>query len=578
MNQNDPILNEVADLLSHSLEGDLTPERFEYFKNLLQKDPRARAYYYRLLTIYATLQEAESILVLQDDASEATFQEALNALSIEEKTAPAIDVPCQDQTKETFPKTPYKKMPHKLSKSALVTFVMSVAAILFVALLLRFGPVPRVQVATVTGGINAAFADGEPSTVGSRLSSGTNSLWLQKGIIEITFDYGARVIIEAPAQFNLNSAENIALNSGRLYAHVPQRSKGFMVETPSSRVIDLGTEFGVKVDFDGSSDVYMMKGKASVFSGSRGQTGQGQILTAGDARRVDSKGTMEVIPMRQEDFAREFLTGQSIAWRGQDIDLADIIGGGCGFGTGYAEYQIDPVTGQMGPWELVQERYGKKGYVPVRGSMFIDGVFVPDGGEGPVQVTSTDRQWDCPDTLNSFKYNIVSSLHIPDNPEQYDYPGIEAKSDQMLKKAIDGNVPVQLMGFNAMKTPSEPTDTSLFIHANLGITFDLNEMRRLLPNARITNFKSVFGLGGGFYGLEKVDPDMMNVDVWILVDGQPRLFRQDMDGTVLMDIDVELSETDRFLTLVVTDSADNGDQYGYAFDWGLFMNPRLEVK
>lgn len=569
MNQNDPILNEVANLLSHSLEGDLTAEQFRNFKDLLQRDSVARAYYYRLLTIHATLQEAESLLVLQDDAGDASFHDAFNALSIEEKTAPAIDIPIQEQTKEIIHKVHYEKIPHKRSKSALATFVISVAAMLFIILLLRFGPVPRVEVATVSHSMGTVLADGDSFMVGSRLSSGTNPQWLHKGTVEITFDYGARVVIEAPAQFTLNSAENISLYSGRLFAHVPQRSKGFMVETPNSRVIDLGTEFGVKVDFDSSSNVYMMKGKASVFSGSKGQTGQGQILTAGDARRVDSKGGIETIPMRENEFARAFLVGQSILWRGQDIDLADIVGGGCGLGTGRIEDSIDPMTGKMAPWKIADERQGTGRYVPVNDSVFIDGVFVPDGGNGPIQVTSSGIQWQSPDTSNGLKYTIANSLRIPDDLDEFkDYSGVTPKEDAILSKAAEGKVPLRPLGLMGSGTLPDESDSSIFMHANAGITFDLEQTRKVLPNARIVKFKSIFGVG------EITDKSAL-LDVWVLVDGQPRFYSQHVTAASNVNIDVDLSNGGRFLTLVVTDGE---EQKSYNYDWGLFMNPKLEVK
>jgi hypothetical protein len=569
MTGNDPILQEVATLLAHSLEGDLPADQFEYFKNLLQHNPRARACYYRLLSIQATLQEAESILILQDDSSETDYREAFNALSIEEKTAPAVEIPRQKPIKEIVSKIHYEKAPRTLSKSSIVTLAMSVAAILLIVLLLRFGPDPRIEVATVTSSNDVVFAGSKVFPVGSRLSSGTESLWLQKGAIEVTFDYGARVILEAPAHFNLNSAENIALHSGRLYAHVPERSKGFMVETPSSRVIDLGTEFGVKVDFDGSSDVYMMKGKASIFSGSKGQTGQGQILTAGEARRLDSKGNIETIPMREDEFAREFLLDGGLIWRGQDIDLADIVGGGCGLGTGRIEQSIDPATGAMAPWKIAHERVGTGRYNPVDGSVFIDGVFVPDGGNGPVQVTSSGLQWQSPDTTNALKYTIANTLRIPENLGEFkDYAGTVPKEDAILSKASEGTVSLRPLGLMGSDTPPGESDSSIFMHANSGITFNLDTIRNVLPNAHIVKFKSTFGIA------EITDKSAL-LDVWVLVNGQPRFYRQYVTAEAVIDIGIDLSSGDRFLTLVVTDGE---DQSNYGFDWGLFMNPRLEVE
>jgi hypothetical protein len=399
------------------------------------------------------------------------------------------------------------------------------------------------------------------------LSNHTDSLWLQKGVIKIEFDYGAKVVIEAPAEFQLDSAEDMTLYSGRLYAHVPDRSKGFTVETPNSRVIDLGTEFAVKVDFDGTSDVHMMKGKASLIPGIKGQTGQGQILTVGQALHVNSRGAIQSIAFQETEFVRDIFPDRKIAWRGQRLDLADIVGGGNGLGTGRPERAINPLTGEIEDWRLPMERYGNGGYVSVPGNVFIDGVFVPDGGDGPIPVTSAGHRWACPDTSSGFKYNIVNSLRIPDHPDKYNYDESMPREDLILTKAAEDEVPLRLMGLMAQETLPGPTEASLFIHANQGITFDLDEIRKVLPNVRITAFKSVFGVG-------EITSVLANLDLWILVDGQPRVVKHNVDSSVMMAIDLALSSSDRFLTLVVTESSG----FSYAFDWGLFMNPRLEIE
>ncbi|MCK4999069.1 MAG: FecR domain-containing protein, partial [Anaerohalosphaera sp.] len=80
----------------------------------------------------------------------------------------------------------------------------------------------------------------------------------------------------------------IFLHTGRLYAKVPGHSKGFTVHTPTSSIIDLGTEFGVKVALDRSSDIHVFKGKTSLMLGTRGSTRQSQILTENHALRVKS--------------------------------------------------------------------------------------------------------------------------------------------------------------------------------------------------------------------------------------------------------------------------------------------------
>lgn len=537
---------------------------------MLREQPDGAEVMMQVLEVYTRLMRSEGAAAL-DGRATYVADEMLHQFSEWENVAPSIAEEAVPADRPLIRKVVREKHIRHMNKTSAVIALASMAAILLIVLFVHFAPAPSIEVATLTNSIDAVFVNGENCAAGSRLSCHASPLWLQKGVVEITFDYGASVVIEAPAGFQLNSAENIALHSGRLYAHVPGHSKGFIVETPSSRVIDLGTEFGVRVDFDGSSDVYMMKGKASVFSGTKGQTGQGEILIAGQARRVDSKGAIEAIPMREEEFARRCLSDLATVWRGQDVDLADIVGGGCGLGDGQLQNSIDPLTGNMDAWEISPNRLGDGVYVSVADSKFIDGVFVPDGGNGPVQVTSANHLWHAPDTSSMFKYDIVNSLRIPTDLADYtDYvetPG-RPKEDMLLAEAAGGRVPVRGLGLMGMNAAPTSSDSSIFLHSNLGITFDLDAIRRVLPSEGIKAFTSTFGIG------EITSTSGQILDVWVLVDGQVRLERKGVSSSMVLDIAVELSRADRFLTLVVTDGGD----HAFNFDWGLFMNPRLKIE
>lgn len=538
---------------------------------ILCEQPDGAEVMMQVLEVYTRLMRSEGGAAEGDEGATPAADEMLHQFLEWENVAPSIAEEAVPADRPLIRKVVREKHIHHMNKTSAVIALASMAAILLIVLFVHFAPAPSIEVATLTNSIDAVFVNGENSAAGSRLSCHASPLWLQKGVVEITFDYGASVVIEGPAGFQLNSAENIALYSGRLYAHVPGHSKGFIVETPSSRVIDLGTEFGVRVDFDGSSDVYMMKGKASVFSGTKGQTGQGEILTAGQARRVDPKGAIETIPMREDEFARQCLSHLGTVWRGQAVDLADIVGGGCGLGDGQMQNSIDPLTGAMGSGEVSPDRLGGGVYVSVADSPFIDGVFVPDGGDGAIQVTSANHLWQAPDTSGMFKYNIVNSLRIPANLADYaDYvetPG-RPKEDMLLAEAAGGRIPVRGLGLMGGSAVPASADSSIFLHSNLGITFDLEAIRRVVPNEGIKAFTSTFGIG------EITSSSGQLLDVWVLVDGQVRFERQGVSSSMVADIAVELSEADRFLTLVVTDGGD----HAFNFDWGLFTNPRLKME
>ncbi|MCA9064291.1 MAG: FecR domain-containing protein, partial [Planctomycetaceae bacterium] len=84
------------------------------------------------------------------------------------------------------------------------------------------------------------------------------------GTLELTFDDGAVVSVDGPIEFRPLSTGELQLRRGRLQARVPARAIGFKVSTPTSDVVDLGTEFEVTVSETGASDVVVRKGEIEV--------------------------------------------------------------------------------------------------------------------------------------------------------------------------------------------------------------------------------------------------------------------------------------------------------------------------
>ncbi|MBN2842972.1 MAG: hypothetical protein JXM68_07770, partial [Sedimentisphaerales bacterium] len=149
MSENDKLVNEIAVKLSMLLEGDLPEEQFAQFQDLLLQNKQAREYYYRLLAINANLQEAENIIHLQDETQKNNSLDLLNALLTGESSAPAVEMP---EIVELPPVAPSRGRPQELppiSKVKLVSFLMSVAAVLIIGLYVHISVVPSVEVATI---------------------------------------------------------------------------------------------------------------------------------------------------------------------------------------------------------------------------------------------------------------------------------------------------------------------------------------------------------------------------------------------------------------------------------------------
>ena len=143
-----------------------------------------------------------------------------------------------------------------------------------------------VYVAQLTGQQDCIWAKGKPSPApGSHLAVG-RKLELASGLIEITFDRGARVVVEGPATLGLTSADGLSMDLGQLRARVPPQAVGFQVTTPTVTITDLGTEFGLRVDPGGQSEVHVFAGRVQAELVLAGQQGRKPLrLGANQAAR-----------------------------------------------------------------------------------------------------------------------------------------------------------------------------------------------------------------------------------------------------------------------------------------------------
>jgi hypothetical protein len=174
----------------------------------------------------------------------------------------------------------------------------------------RHGPVIPVKAATanVAWLVNAqdcswARPDQQP---GRNMRAG-KSLRLERGLAEIEFDCGARVILQGPAGLELLSGSSARLFRGTLTARVPAHARGFTVLTPHNKVVDLGTEFGLAVDEAGAATVRVFTGEVQAFplaSGSPRGADPGVTIHQNQAARLDGPTVDPTPPDRGEGAAR----------------------------------------------------------------------------------------------------------------------------------------------------------------------------------------------------------------------------------------------------------------------------------
>lgn len=104
---------------------------------------------------------------------------------------------------------------------------------------------------------DASFGPSNEIPSGQRLQIGT-------GEIELTYASGTKLLLVGPAEFLVEPIGG-QLYRGGLVASVSEEGHGFTITTPSGKVVDLGTEFGVAVDDFGLSEVSVFQGKVEAF-------------------------------------------------------------------------------------------------------------------------------------------------------------------------------------------------------------------------------------------------------------------------------------------------------------------------
>jgi hypothetical protein len=113
--------------------------------------------------------------------------------------------------------------------------------------------------------VQLAEAEWEPGP-GQRPSEGdllaAGRLALHSGRITLGLLSGVTLTLEGPADLELLSIDRVHCRRGKLRTYVPRGAEGFVVTTPGSAVVDLGTEFGLNVGDDGKARVMVFKGEA----------------------------------------------------------------------------------------------------------------------------------------------------------------------------------------------------------------------------------------------------------------------------------------------------------------------------
>ncbi len=218
------------------------------------------------------------------------------------------------------------------------------------------------------------------------------------------------------------------------------------------------------------------------------------------------------------------------------LDLADIVGGGDGTGTGKMGAGIGLQTGQQQIEGIAGQRPKPNVPTPVAGD-FIDCVLLPNGdGADEIAVSTTGvKVRGVPQTSGETWDAIRNGAIIPQGTTKIgatDY-------------AADGH---SLLG----------------LHANSAITFDLTPFRAALKTGAL-RFRAAVGYGGR-------PAAGMGADVRIFVDGAGVFLSENVGPkSAPVPVDIALPEGARFLTLMSTEGRDGN----IGFDQIFYGDPRI---
>lgn len=148
--------------------------------------------------------------------------------------------------------------------------------------------------ARITGLVDCQWGQDQRHYGFGDVVSNGESVELTDGLLQLTFNSGAKVIIQGPARFVPQSAMLAKLERGKISALVSESAHGYTVVTPTAEIVDLGTEFAVDVTNDGSTELHVL---------------DGDVLAR---RRSESEGEGDVIHVRKSDALRFANVGDDV--------------------------------------------------------------------------------------------------------------------------------------------------------------------------------------------------------------------------------------------------------------------------
>lgn len=408
--------------------------------------------------------------------------------------------------------------------------------------------------AKLEGAVGTRWAGADPIIIeGSYFQQG-QQLELLDGLAEILFQGGYRMVVQGPALIGIGEEGVVNLTRGRFAAYVPPGCPPLKVASKRAVLVADSGEFGAEIDVDGSVEMRVYYGKVAINVRDAFGPHSSLRLAGSEGVKLDA-ATGNLLPLLHPNllhFVRYLTPAETV------VSLAQLVSGsetdsqatrsGISLEDGARIHDYLPT--------IVESH----GYVGTPKLMGVDGVFVPDGSGGPVQVDSVGRLFDRFPATSRKAWSGAIMARQP-TAEQFLPP---------LRLEFQNGVYGYKNWLHIANKADElcPEGHGLIgIHSNGAITFDLHAIHREHPHQIALCFRALVG------NLES-KPERFEADAWVLIDGEQRFHVGNLsreDGPAI--IEIPLTPKDRFLVLAATDC--DGDT---AFDWIAFGDAVIEMR
>ncbi|EMI16402.1 FecR protein domain protein [Rhodopirellula maiorica SM1] len=154
------------------------------------------------------------------------------------------------------------------------------------------------SVALLNQVVDVAWLGDTTYSVGDSISSNA-TLHLESGLVQLQFFRGAVLTLQGPARLEIRDSNHVMLHEGNAWAKVPVPARGFTVLTPQTKIVDLGTEFGVSASPGNSTEVHVFDGLVELYGPSAAADADSlHELVTGESISVDEDGRSAAVAKR----------------------------------------------------------------------------------------------------------------------------------------------------------------------------------------------------------------------------------------------------------------------------------------